>query len=70
MKPTEIKAALILRGIKIVDIAKGIGVTQPTVTMTMYGIRKSERVRRAIAEAIGWSYKDVWGEEDPNKNEQ
>ena len=47
------KAALVLRGVSQAEIARKSGVTATHVSDVLYGRRRSQRVERAIAEALG-----------------
>ncbi|MCX5876637.1 MAG: helix-turn-helix transcriptional regulator [Deltaproteobacteria bacterium] len=53
MEPNKIKALLVERGITITSIARKLGVSQPTVTLTIQGKTVSAKVRTEIASAIG-----------------
>lgn len=53
MSPREIRAELMLRGIKQQEIADSLGVSASHVSHVIDGKRTSERVQRAIAKAIG-----------------
>ena len=53
MHPAKIQMELKLRGITQKDIAKKLGVVAMCVSREVNGQHCSERVRRAIAEAIG-----------------
>lgn len=60
MKPNEIKAALVLRGITAVSIAKSLGLARSNVTATISGKRRTPRIRQAIAAAIGRPVAEVF----------
>jgi lambda repressor-like predicted transcriptional regulator len=53
MKPNEIKAALVLAGVRQVTIARATGFSGAYVADVITGNRRSEKIERAIAEAIG-----------------
>lgn len=42
------------------QIAQKMGVTSPTVSQVIYGLRPNPRIRRAIAEAVGKSVSELW----------
>lgn len=63
MKPNEIKAALVLNGITATSIAKTIGLPRPNVSETISGVRKTKRIRKAIANAIGMPVEEVFPEQ-------
>ncbi|HEX3048676.1 MAG TPA: helix-turn-helix domain-containing protein [Bacillota bacterium] len=58
--PSEIKAALILKGITQASIAKKLGVSSSLVSMVIHGTEKSKKVRREIAGILGKSVRDIW----------
>lgn len=63
-KGNYIRSLLALHGITMKEIAEQEGVSLPMISMTAAGDRKSPRVRRAIAKALGMTYLDLWREED------
>lgn len=46
------------------EIAEEEGVSLQMVSYVASGDRKSPRVRRAIAKALGMEYRDLWKEEN------
>ena len=64
MKPNEIKAALVLRGITVTSIARSLGVVRPNVSQTIGGIRRTARIRQAIADAIELPVRQVFPDFD------
>ena len=60
MKPLEIKSEFALRGLKLVDIANQLDVSRSMVSQVAKGLVKTQRVREAIAVAMG---KDPWAED-------
>ena len=62
MKPNEIRAAMVLRGVKLKDIAEKAGVSIGAVHQVIYGIGRTRgyRIRPFIAEAIGKSVYEIW----------
>jgi len=62
VKSNVIKALMVLKGISQTDIANQIGVKRCTVSGAVNGLRKSRRVQRAIATALGEDYEKLWGE--------
>ena len=60
LSTNEIKSRLILRGIKIVDVARTAGVSPTTVSIVLSRKGKSKRIQKALARAIETSYKEVW----------
>ena len=51
-KKNYIKASLILKGIKITDIARELGVTQGAVSRVIAGNLRSKRIQERIAELL------------------
>lgn len=66
----QIHAALILKGVRMIDVAREVGVSETAVRLVMMrkGLR-STRIRRALAQAIGRHFAEVWGEADPGEAE-
>lgn len=64
MQTNEIKALMVLKGVKTIDIARHEGVTRTWVSLVLNRHARSRRIRKAIAKALGVSYKDLWGEEE------
>lgn len=62
MKPNEIRAEMVLRGVKIVDIAKKAKVTPGAVhqAINCTGNFKGYRIRPYIADAIGKPVDEIW----------
>jgi len=62
MTPREIRAAMVLCGVKITDIAAEAGVTPAYVHHTINGTgrNKGYRVRPYIARAIGKKEEEIW----------
>jgi lambda repressor-like predicted transcriptional regulator len=65
MKPNEIRALLILKGVKVAVLARRQGVPRTMVHSVITGRLQTPRVRRAIAAELGVPYLRVWGVEDP-----
>ncbi len=59
-KKRSVKALLVDRGVKQVDIAHGCAVSPALVSGVVSGKKKSRRVRRAIARALGMKVSDLW----------
>lgn len=64
MNYREIKALIVLNGISISDIARQAKVSRQWVSMVVNGHKKSRRIRKAIASAVGKSVEELW----PNGN--
>lgn len=65
MTPRAIRAELILRGVLQQDIAARLHVNHSAVANTIAGRIKSERIRAAVARAIGRSVDEVWPDAAP-----
>lgn len=63
MSPREIRAELVLRGIKQREIADALGVSETVVSLVIDRKRRSQRVQRAIARAIGRPVHEVFPKE-------
>lgn len=64
MTARERKAALILAGVTCREIADRLGVQPPTVSMVLWGHRKSPKIRAIIAYHIGQPVEAVFGPDD------
>jgi len=60
MAGIKIKRNLEDAGYSQTQIARDLGVTQPTVSRVIFGRDVSDRIRRAIAAAIGIDIKRIW----------
>jgi len=60
MKGHEITYAIRSNGHKVSEIAKELGLKQPTVSAVIYGKRPTPRIRKAIALAIGKPVSEIW----------
>lgn len=56
----RIKSALSLKRISLSDIARSLAVTPSTVSIVSRGFRRSRRVERAIADALGQRPEEIW----------
>lgn len=65
MTPDEINSALALNGSNQAKVAKSVNVHHTLVWQVVYNIRKSRKVRAALAKASRMSYEAMWGEKDP-----
>lgn len=64
MSNREIKALIVLKGTSISDIARQARVSRQWVSMVVNGHKKSKRIRKAIAQAVGKPVEELW----PNGN--
>jgi len=60
MTPAEIKAELVRKGITQRDIARALSVNHLTLHRVLHGTVPSDRIREAIANAIGLTAAQVW----------
>lgn len=60
MTPNQIRAEMMLKNIRPVDIARRLNVTRSAVTNVIKGVKTSQRIRTAIAEAIGKDVDAIW----------
>lgn len=62
VSPNEIRAALVLRGIKVKDIADQVGIVPQAVSMVISGRHtyKGYRIRPFIAAALGRTVEEIW----------
>ena len=64
MNPKDIKAELIKRGIKQIDIAKEIGTYPSTINLVITGISTKSEISRSIREhiayLIGLPVDEIW----------
>lgn len=56
----RIKSALALRGATLSSIARDLGVAPGTVSIVSRGYRRSRRIEKAIADALGRSPAELW----------
>jgi transcriptional regulator with XRE-family HTH domain len=59
----RIRAAMMRKGITGAHIARKLGISRQTVneTINLRPRYRSSYIRKAIAEAVGIRYKDLWG---------
>ena len=62
MSPVEIKIAMMRKGVSQRELARKLGVTQPTIHHIIYKRAVSARIMPVIAEAIGQDVKYVFPE--------
>lgn len=60
MSSRQIKALIVLNGTSLTEIARTTGVSRQWVSMVVNGHKKSKRVRKAIAVAVGKSVDELW----------
>lgn len=60
----KVRALMVLNGIKGVDIARKLKISPTTVYVVLTGKGKSRRIQKAIAEALGMPFGELW----PNGN--
>ncbi len=62
MRPEVVKANLIRKKIKMRGIAAEAGCSPTAVTLVIQRKSVSRRIRRIIADKLGYEYIRVWGE--------
>ena len=60
MHQEEIKAALRMKGVTQAVLAERLGVNRSSVSQTISGSCKAERIQSAIAKIIGKTVKEIW----------
>lgn len=60
MSNLQIKALIVLSGTSITAIAKKTGVSREWVSYVVNGHKKSLRVQKAIAAAVGKTVEELW----------
>ena len=60
MKPNEIRAALLLKDIRPVEIARKLNVGRSAVCNVITGYGKSRRIQEEIANMIGKTVEEIW----------
>ena len=58
--PKQIRMELLKKGVEQAAIARDLGVAPATIYKVIEGLSASDRVRRAIAEAIGQPVAMIW----------
>ena len=64
MTPQEIRIELIRAETTMAKIAKTAKVTRTFVWQVVYGVRRTRRIRGAIAQAVGKPIQEIWSEEE------
>ncbi len=62
LSPLDIKIELLRRGLTAAELGRRANVDRSAITHTISNRKRSRRLRRLVAEAIGLSYEAVWGE--------
>lgn len=52
---------MVLKGIKVIDIAKMANVSPTTVSVVLTGKGTSRNIKQTIANALGRPYEKLWG---------
>lgn len=63
----KVKSMMVLKGVSQREICRSLHVTPATVSLIVSGKKKSRRVRKAIAKALGVAYNDLWHEPEYKK---
>lgn len=56
----KVKSIMMLHGVTGKEIARKTGVTETWVSLVLNNKKKSDRIRKAIAGAVGMNVKDLW----------
>ena len=56
----KVKSLMVLKGITSVSIARKTGVTTTWMSLVLNGHKKSRRIQKAIADALGKKYTELW----------
>jgi lambda repressor-like predicted transcriptional regulator len=67
MTPYRLKQKLKKHGISQFELARQLGVTRQAVNHVVLGRRKTERIRQAIAKALGLEVANIWPERPKKK---
>lgn len=59
----KIKALMVLKGVKAVDIARQLHLSPVTVNVVLNGYGKSRKVQKAIADALQVEFDELWNTE-------
>lgn len=62
-QPTKIKIELLKKEISAAEIARRAGVVRSAISNVIAGRRKSKKLRKAIADAIGEPVEALWPED-------
>lgn len=60
MKPNEIRAALLIKDVRPVEIANELEVSRAAVSSVISGNLKSKRIQEKIAGIIGKKIEEIW----------
>lgn len=60
MKANEIRAALLLKEVRPVEIANKLAVSRAAVSSVISGTLKSKRIQEEIAGIIGKKVEEIW----------
>ncbi|MER5173716.1 helix-turn-helix domain-containing protein [Thioclava kandeliae] len=66
----RLKMELRLRGKSIASIARELDVFRSSVTLVSQGLRRSEKIERALAEAIGMTPQELFPDRYPAEEEE
>ncbi|GHH03999.1 helix-turn-helix domain-containing protein [Pseudodonghicola xiamenensis] len=66
----RLKMELRLRGKSIASIARELDVFRSSVTLVSQGLRRSEKIERALAEAIGMTPQELFPDRYPAEEER
>lgn len=59
---------MMIKGVKVNDIARELKLAHSNISVVIHGRRPNQKVRQAIADAIGKSVSDIWPEQAEGRN--
>ena len=66
MTPQEIRIEILRANTTMAKIARAAKVSRGFVWQVVYGLRRTRRIREAIAQAVGKPIQELWPEENAN----
>ena len=68
MEGYQIRAAMLAKNISVTSIAKKLGIAVPNISQVIHGDKKTPRIRKAIADAVGIPISELWPESESVKS--
>ena len=66
MTPQEIRIEILRANTTMAKIARAAKVSRGFVWQVVHGVRRTRRIREAIAQAVGKPIQELWPEENAN----
>lgn len=63
----KIKSLMVLKGLKQRSISRALKIKPASVSLVVSGQRKSARIQKAIADALGMGVEELWEENNKTK---